>query len=52
MLEAIEEYKQLIATWAMVIGLSMFGGLADAIMRYRRDGGSYAVTVFFNENLL
>ena len=38
MFDGLQEYKQLIATWTMVIALSVFGGLADAIMRYRREG--------------
>ncbi|UOO89145.1 phage holin family protein [Vitreoscilla massiliensis] len=38
MLDGLMEYKSIIVTWLMVIGLSMFGGLADAIMRYRREG--------------
>ena len=38
MLEVMQEYKQQLAMWALVIGLSVFGGLADAIMRYQREG--------------
>ena len=46
MFDALQDYKEIIATWAMVIGLSMFGGLADAIMRYRREGVRMPIQFF------